>query len=91
VECIIFLYALGIWIMLLILSIVNAVIRETLYAPKIGEHLGHAVSSLIAIAYTLAVTYWLVDNIKMDVTRIDLLWIGVFWLILTTVFEFGFG
>jgi len=24
--------------MLLILSIVNAVIRETLYAPKIGEH-----------------------------------------------------
>jgi len=21
----------------------------------------------------------------------DLLWIGVFWLILTTVFEFGFG
>jgi len=27
----------------------------------------------------------------MDVTRIDLLWIGVFWLILTTVFEFGFG
>ena len=46
---------------------------------------------MIAIAYALAVTYWLVDNIKMDVTRIDLLWIGVFWLILTTVFEFGFG
>jgi len=53
----IFLHALGIWVMLLILSIVNAVIRETLYAPKIGKHLGHAVSSLIAIAYTLAVAY----------------------------------
>ena len=53
----IFLHALGIWVMLLILSIVNAVIRETVYAPKIGKHLGHAASSLIAIAYTLAVAY----------------------------------
>ena len=87
----IFLHALGIWVVLLILSIVNAVIRETLYAPKIGKHLGHAVSSLIAIAYILAVAYWFVNGIKTDVTKIDLLWIGVFWLILTTVFEFGFG
>ena len=87
----ILLYALGIWVVFLILAIVNAIVRESIYAPRLGEDLGHAVSSIIAIIYTLAITYWFTDRIKADVIGTDLLWIGVLWLILTIIFEFGFG
>ena len=87
----ILLYALGIWVIFLILAIVNAIVRESIYAPRLGEDLGHAVSSIIAIIYTLAITYWFIDRIKADVIGTDLLWIGVLWLILTVIFEFGFG
>lgn len=90
-ETRLFLYALGIWVALLVLAIVNATIRETFYEPKLGDDVGHAVSSIVAIAYTLVVTCLFVSYVKADVTRTDLLLIGAFWLILTIVFEFGFG
>ena len=73
------------------LAIVNAVIRETLYESKLGDNLGYAFSSIIAVVYTLAVICLFVNHVKADVTKIDLLLIGVFWLALTVIFEFGFG
>ena len=87
----ILLYALGIWAIFLVLAIVNGIVRESIYAPRLGEDLGHAVSSIIAIIYILAITYWFTDSIKADVIGTDLLWIGALWLILTVIFEFGFG
>ena len=90
-EIKVFLCALGIWVILLVLAIVNAVVRESVYAPKLGKDLGHAVSSIIAIIYILVITYWFTDHIKADVTGVDLFWVGVLWFILTIVFEFGFG
>jgi len=86
-----FLYALGIWAVLLVLAIINGVIRNSVYAPKLGDYEGHVISSIIAIAYTLVMTYLFVSNVKLDVTKTDLLLIGAFWLIITIIFEFGFG
>jgi len=91
VEIRILLYALGIWVILLVLAIVNAVVREIVYAPRLGKDLGHAVSSIIAITYILIITYWFTDHIKADVIGMNLALIGVLWSILTVTFEFGFG
>ena len=90
-EVKVFLYSVGIWLLLLVLAIVNAGIREAFYKPKLGDNLGHAISSIIAIGYTLIITYFFVNYIKVSVTKIDLLLIGALWLTLTVVFEFGFG
>ncbi len=90
-ETKVLLYSLGIWLLLLVLAIINAGIREALYKPKLGDNLGHAISSVIAIGYTLIITYFFVDYIKVSATKIDFLLIGTLWLTLTVVFEFGFG
>ena len=90
-EAKVFLYSAGIWLLLFVLAIVNAGIREAFYKPKLGDNLGHAISSIIAIGYTLIITYFFVNYIKVSVTKIDLLLIGALWLTLTVVFEFGFG
>jgi len=91
VETKIFLYAFGIWAVLLVLAIINGSIRNSVYASKLGDYKGHVISSIMAIAYTLAITYFFVSNVKPDVTKTDLLLIGAFWLIITIIFEFGFG
>ena len=90
-EAEVLLYSVGIWLLLLVLAIVNAGIREAFYKPKLGDNLGHAISSIIAIGYTLIITYFFVNYIKVSVTKIDLLLIGALWLTLTVAFEFGFG
>ena len=90
-EAKVLLYSVGIWLLLLVLAIVNAGISEAFYKPKLGDNPSHAISSIIAIGYTLIITYFFVDYIKVSVTKIDLLLIGALWLTLTVVFEFGFG
>ena len=55
-----YLYGLGAWVVLLILAILNAVIRETIYAPKIGELPAHQISSIIFICIIFLFTYILV-------------------------------
>jgi hypothetical protein len=79
------------WLVFLVLAIINGGARNSLYAPKVGEHKGHIISSLIAICYTLAGTYLFVNATAAIVTQTDLLLIGGLWLAITIVFEFGFG
>ena len=90
-ETKIYLYAFGIWVLFAVLTIINGAIRNSWYAPKVGELKGHQISTIIGIAYVLIVTYLFVGMIETDVTKTDLLMIGVFWLIITIIFEFGFG
>ncbi|PVX24346.1 MAG: hypothetical protein CW691_08025 [Candidatus Bathyarchaeum sp.] len=84
-------YAVGVWLVFLVLAIINGIIRNSVYAPKLSEHKGHVISSLIAVAYTLAITYLFVNSISSTVTLADLLMVGAFWLTITVIFEFGFG
>jgi len=87
----IFLYALGIWLIFVVAGILNGVFREAFVTPRVGEHAGHVISTIILICVILAVTYLFISNLKIDYTRTDLILIGAFWLILTILFEFGFG
>jgi hypothetical protein len=87
----ILLYALGIWFILVIAAILNAAFRESFITPKVGKHAGHVISTIIFICVILAVTYLFISNLKINYTKTGLLLIGAFWLILTILFEFGFG
>jgi len=87
----ILLYALGIWLIFVVAGILNGVFRESFITPEVGEHAGHVISTIILICVILAVTYLFISNSKINYTRTDLLLIGAFWLMLTILFEFGFG
>lgn len=87
----IFIYALGIWFIFVVAGILNGVFRESFITPKVGEHAGHVISTIILICVILAVAYLFISNLKIHYTGTDLLLIGAFWLMLTFLFEFGFG
>lgn len=82
---------LGIWFIMAIIAIINAAIRELSYGPKLGEPAGHAISSIIFICILFFITYLFLAKTKVVYSAIDLIWVGVFWLLLTLMFEFLFG
>ena len=87
----IFLYAFVIWVIFGILAIINGIIRNKFYAPKIGEYPGHVISTIIGICFVAVGTYLFLGFIKIDYSKVDLLLIGGFWVVLTILFEFVFG
>ncbi len=87
----IFLWAFGVWLICVVLAILNGTLRNSFITPKVGEHAGHVISTIILIIIIFIVTYIFIKNLKIDYSTIDLLLIGAFWLILTVTFEFIFG
>ena len=87
----IFLYAFGVWIIFGILTVINGVIRNRFYEPVIGEYAAHVISTVIAICFVVVGTYLFIRFIGIEYSNAELLLIGVFWLILTVLFEFIFG
>lgn len=75
----------------IILAIINAAIRNKVYAPKKGEHAGHIIITIIAISYTILVVFLFLKYINIDYTKTDLIFIGVFWLVITIIFDFLLG
>jgi len=90
-EAKIFLYALGIWVIFVILAILNGTLKNTFITPKVGEYAGHVISTIILICVILIVIYLFISNMKISYTNADLLLVGTLWLILTILFEFIFG
>lgn len=87
----IFLYALGIWFIFVVAAILNGAFRNSFITPKLGEYAGHVISTVILICVVLVGTYLFINNMKIEYTRTELLLVGTFWLILSVLFEFGFG
>lgn len=82
--------ALALWFLILVLAIINGTVREKALIPVMG-----AVGGLMASGAILSACIFLVALFgagwfgAADASRFWL--IGVLWLALTLIFEFGFG
>ena len=86
-----FLYAFGIWLIFGVAGTLNGIFRNSFVSPRLGEHAGHVISSIVLVCFILVVTYLFINRLNTQYDRIHLLLIGVFWLVLTVLFEFAFG
>lgn len=82
--------ALLVWFCILVLAVVNGVLRESIFISLVGSQTafifsGILLSTLIVIVTWLSLSWFGVRSSS------DLLGIGLFWLVLTLVFEFSFG
>jgi hypothetical protein len=87
----IYLQALGIWIVMLIFAIINATLRNEVYGPKVTELLAHQISTIIYIAGIILVMVLFFSRTTAPYAPKDLIVIGILWMVLTVIFEFGFG
>jgi hypothetical protein len=86
-----YVYAVGAWLALTVLAILNGLLRNATYARALGEYAGHVLSSLIFVAVVFAVTYAFLRLARVDYGLGDLLGVGAMWLVMTVAFEFLFG
>lgn len=81
---------LAVWLGLVALAVGNGTLRTLWLNPRLGERVGHVVSTLMLCVLLLAAAALTIGWIGPR-GRADALWIGGFWLALTVAFEFLAG
>ena len=78
------------WFGLVLLAILNGGVREHLYKARLGDLAAHQLSTILLLL--LMTTYVRLLAAAWPLPSIAEAWaIGVIWLMLTLIFEFGFG
>ena len=78
-----------VWLLFIPLAIANGALRDLVLTPALGDTLGRAVSSLTLSLLILGLTVLLVKRLGVN-TRVGYLVVGLFWLMLTLLFEVSF-
>ena len=86
----VFLRAIIVWFGILGLAAVNGALRDLVAAPRLGDTVARALSTVILCALILLVTRSTIRWIGPRSAR-EALAIGALWFGLTLVFEFGSG
>lgn len=82
--------ALLVWLLLSVLAVLNGLFREAVVRPKLGERLGHVISTLILTIVILFVAS--VTHTWIGVRSLSDAWlVGEIWLVMTLAFEFLAG
>jgi len=86
----VWLKATALWMAILVLAILNGALREEILIPAFGNFTGLVVSGILlsvcifVVAFAAVPWYGLLDSRRW-------LLVGLFWVLLTVVFEFSFG
>lgn len=79
------------WFMFIPIAIINGSVRNFFYQPIVGDLAAHQISSVTFSFLFLLFTYFFIKTSKVKIKKSESLQIGIFWLFLTIIFEFGFG
>ena len=82
-------YATG-WTGMVFLAILNGAIREKAYGPFMQELSAHQLSTVIGMIL-FGGYIWILTGAFLIKSSRQAFWIGCMWLIMTLLFEFGFG
>src|SRR5688572_23048203 len=79
------------WMLFIPVAIINGLIREKLFRPKAGELRAHQISVLTACAAFFILAYFMLNRSVRETADKKLLLTGAVWMVMTVLFEFGFG
>jgi len=85
-----YLKSLGIWFILAISAIIVATFRIGVLLPPFGEQTAHQLGTILYLIVQFIIIYLFIKRMKIKETK-TLLGIGIFWIIVTVIFEFVFG
>ncbi|MEC4814802.1 MAG: hypothetical protein SAK29_16200 [Scytonema sp. PMC 1069.18] len=78
------------WFPMILIAIINAGIRELVYAKYFGELRAHQISTVTGILL-FGLYVWILTRLQHIQSTEQALVIGLIWLLLTVSFEFLFG
>jgi hypothetical protein len=81
---------LVIWCLLPVIAVGNGAFREAVLIPRVGQQVGHILSTIMLSIGILIAAYIAVPWIRPS-SPSQAFAVGVIWVALTLAFEFGFG
>jgi hypothetical protein len=81
---------LAFWLILAVVAIANGVMRQAFYGRYLSELAAHQLSTVTGILLTGGVV-WILNRFWPIGSAREAWIIGVSWLVMTVLFEFGFG
>lgn len=78
------------WFAFPFVGILNGVLREATYKKFVGDLPAHQISTVTGIVFFGIIFYLIFKRWKIESVKHAIL-IGLIWLFLTILFEFGFG
>lgn len=82
---------LGVWVVMAVVAIVNGGFREIVLIPRVGDYLGHVLSTALLVGAILVISFAYFSRTPIDYSQGELLVVGVLWTVLTVGFEFVVG
>src|SRR5690242_19562358 len=80
----------AIWLVILVLASLNGAVRDLIVAPRIGDTLARAISTIVLCGLVMLVTWASVRWVAPREPR-QTLQVGLFWVVLTLTFELAAG
>jgi hypothetical protein len=80
----------AVWFGIMLLAILNGALRDILFAPRLGD-LGARALSCLTLTAVIPLVTWISLQWIGPVSMSDAWRIGLMWLAMTLVFEFGAG
>jgi hypothetical protein len=87
----VFLYPLGVWVLMAIVAVLNGGLREVGIIPRVGEYAGHVLSTALLVVAILVLSGLYFSWTSITYTWMELLVVGAIWTVLTVGFEFLVG
>jgi len=84
-----YLESLGIWVILAVSAIVIATFRNGVLLPPFGEQTAHQLGTVLYLILQFIIIFIFIKKIKVKEIK-TLLGIGIFWVVITIIFEFAF-
>ena len=82
--------SLGIWFILAVSAIVVAAFRVGVLLPALGEQTAHQLGTILYLIVQFVIIFFFIKKMKIKKTK-TLFGIGIFWVVITIIFEFIFG
>lgn len=87
----VFLYPLGVWVVMAVIAVLNGGFREVVLIPRVGDYTGHVLSTALLVGAIFLVSFTYFSWTPVDYAQSELILIGVIWTALTVGFEFLVG
>jgi len=78
------------WFPMILIAVLNGAARDLWYKQYVGELLGHQISTITLILLFSIYVWFVIKRFTPASSKISI-YIGILWLVLTLIFEFGIG
>ena len=82
--------AFAVWLLIVFAESVHGTLRQLFLAPLVGDFSARRISFFIAVLLIFLITYFSIRWINAPTVK-SLFAVGLMWMILMTLFEFGLG